>query len=233
MKLGAALSFTDSHSSAVKVSIEPADATQLPWVTPCVRNLGREFSMTQHRFQFVTLAVAAALLAAGSAWASLVTISDTCIPKGSCISIPVDITRGGGEPSMRGFSINFTIDPAKLTLCGTSPSVIEGGYLKAANPSTTFFVTPNGGGSYTVDCVINGSPCGASAPSGTLFYIQVTNVGGVGGVNTTTTIPVSTVSLADCVAGPIPFTNGPAAAVTIDDTPCVPVPVELSGFTIE
>jgi len=189
--------------------------------------------MTQHRVQFATIVVTAALLAAGSAWASLVTISDTCIPKGSCISIPVNITRGGGELSMRGFSINFTIDPAKLTLC--NGGAVEGPYLKAANPSTTFLVTSNGGGSYTVDCVINGSPCGASAASGTLFYIQVTNtVAGPG--STTTSIPVSTnpLGLADCnLVEILPSTNGPAATVTINDNPCVPVPVELSKFTIE
>ena len=45
---------------------------------------------------------------------------------------------------------------------------------------TDFHVVDNGGGSYTVDLVILGEPCGQTDSAGTLFQIGLTNTGGSG-----------------------------------------------------
>src|SRR5262249_40348412 len=103
-----------------------------------------------------------------------------------------------------------------LQLCSTpGASVTEGAYLSSVNPSTTFLVTSNGGGSYTVDGTINGTPCGATASSGNLFNISVKGTGTSG----TGTVPIAALTLRDCSNNPLASTIGSAASVTIDTAP--------------
>jgi hypothetical protein len=67
-------------------------------------------------------------------------------PAHPCQTVPVNIARGDAT-GMRLFHVTFQLS-ANLQLCSTpGASVTEGAYLSAANPNTTFLVTPNGGGS--------------------------------------------------------------------------------------
>jgi hypothetical protein len=145
-------------------------------------------------------------------------IGDTlCLtPVRTCLSVPVNITRSGGITDLRLFHVNFTLSP-ELKLCGnTGNSVLEGTYLSSANPSTTFFVLDNGGGSYTADGTINGLPCGQDAASGTLFTIRVASNGGTG----TGTVTVDSLVLRDCMNNDIlPAAGGAPAVIHFDATP--------------
>jgi hypothetical protein len=136
---------------------------------------------------------------------------------------------------MRLFHVTFQLS-ANLQLCSTpGASVTEGTYLSAANANTTFLVTANGGGSYTVDGTINGSPCGATAASGNLFDISVAGTGTSG----TGTVTVTSVTLRDCPNNTLASTIGGPASVTIDTAPVTVAAIatpqdvtELSTLTI-
>ena len=140
----------------------------------------------------------------------------SCItPATPCVAVPVTIARTTGT-NVRGFSVNITVS-ANLSLCGAN--IAEGTFLSGANPLTTYQVLSNGGGNYTVDAAILGSPCGATALAGTLFTVNVGS--GIGsGVGTVT---VNSVTLRDCSNGPIAAIPGPAASVTIQNTPPSPI----------
>lgn len=132
------------------------------------------------------------------------------------LAVPVTLTRVTTTP-MLGFSVDLTLSPG-LT---TSPSaIVEGGFLTASGGTTNFQVTDHGDGSYTVDGVTLGLPCGSSATSGTLFTIGVgsTLTGGAG------TVTVTAVSLRECSNTPLPVAIGATGTVDVDrSTPAVAV----------
>jgi hypothetical protein len=165
---------------------------------------------------------------------SPVSASACVTPAHPCQTVPVNIARGDAT-GMRLFHVTFQLS-ADLQLCSTpGASVTEGAYLTGANPNTTFLVTPNGGGSYTVDGTINGSPCGATAASGNLFNIGVAGTGTTG----TGTVTLTALTLRDCANNTLASTMGGPASVTIDTAPvsvaAIPTPanvVELSTLII-
>src|SRR5262249_9576825 len=115
-----------------------------------------------------------------------------------------------------GFSVNLTLSG----LTTTTGAITEGGFLSASGAATSFQVVDNGGGSFTVDGVTLGQPCGSSAPSGTLFSIVVgsTLVGGSG------TVTIDSVTLGDCSKGRLAVGMGGPATVQVDrSTPSVAV----------
>lgn len=133
--------------------------------------------------------------------------------------IPVEIVRGGDEP-MRGFSA--TLQLTNLALCSGTASIHEGTYLSSGG-STTFQVVDNGDGTYTVDGVILGEPCGPVAPSGVLFTLDVaaTIADGTG------TIDVTDLALRDCGNLDLAVVSGGQASIVIDTTP----PIGVTGLT--
>jgi hypothetical protein len=132
----------------------------------------------------------------------------------TCLTVPVDIARTDAIP-MRGFSVRVDLSP-ELELCLGVASIVEGSYLSDVVGSTTNFqVIDNGGGSYTVDGVILGSPCGAVDPSGTLFTIDVKRTIPDG----TGTITITPIKARDCSNAPIPVSPGPPLEIDIDTTP--------------
>ncbi len=137
-----------------------------------------------------------------------------------CVTVPIDITRTD-TAGMRGFSVTFTLSP-ELKLCSGLASVMQGTYLSGLPALTVFQVVPNGGNSYTADGSILGLPCGQTAPSGTLFTIDVADSLAVPG---TGTITINSVILRDCANAPIPATPGAAALITVDGTG----PVAMAG----
>ncbi|MGH7724673.1 MAG: hypothetical protein ACREOU_04525, partial [Candidatus Eiseniibacteriota bacterium] len=126
----------------------------------------------------------------------------SCISIGNpCVSIPVSIARTDAAP-LRGYSVTFTLS-ANLMLCGpVGANILQGPYLAtgAGTNGTTYLVLNNGGGSYTVDEAILGTPCGAGGAGGGLFTIKVMNSGGDG----LGTITINSVTLRDCSNAPIP-----------------------------
>lgn len=130
-----------------------------------------------------------------------------------CVTVPVNITRSDAA-SMRGFSVDIQMS-SNLMLCeDLEASITEGTYLNAIG-GTHFERTDNGSGSYTIDCVILGQPCGATAPSGDLFHLDLKASGSDG----TGTVTVTAVRLRDCDNAPIACEIRPAASMTIDMTP--------------
>jgi hypothetical protein len=130
-------------------------------------------------------------------------------------TVPITLTRGVTTPVL-GYSV--TLQLSGLTT--TSGAFTEGGFLSASGSSTTFQVVDNGGGSYTVDGVTLGSPCGSSATSGTLFSLAVgsTLLSGSG------TVTITSLTLRDCSNVTLPSNIGTAASVAIDrSTPSVAV----------
>src|SRR5262249_37450975 len=99
-------------------------------------------------------------------------VTQCLTPAHPCVTVPVNISRTSST-GLRLFHVDFQLS-SNLALCGSpGASIQEGTYLSSVNPNTTFFVLNNGGGSYTADGTINGSPCGATAATGTLFTVQV------------------------------------------------------------
>jgi hypothetical protein len=106
----------------------------------------------------------------------------TFVTTTSNATVPVTLSRGVTTPIL-GYSV--TLQLSGLTTTGGA--FTEGGFLSASGANTTFQVVDNGGGSYTVDGVTLGLPCGSSATTGTLFSLSVgsTLVGGAGTVTVT------------------------------------------------
>ncbi len=131
----------------------------------------------------------------------------TCItPAHECVAVPVTIARTTGE-GVRGYTVDVQL-AGGLTLCGAG--IAEGGYLNSIS-TTAYQVVDNGGGSYTVDCAILGTPCGAVAVSGTLFTL---NVGGSG--TGTGTVTLSAGELRDCDNATVLSSLGAPVSITVD-----------------
>ncbi|MFN8176858.1 MAG: LamG-like jellyroll fold domain-containing protein [bacterium] len=128
-----------------------------------------------------------------------------------CTTVPMSIVLSD-TAAVRGFSASFTLSP-ELALCSPG-AIVEGTYLSSVG-ATMFHVVPHGGGSYTVDAMILGSPCGATDATGTLFTVGVESAAEDG----TGTIKMDSVLLRDCRNDPIPVAAGEPASILIDLTP--------------
>jgi hypothetical protein len=131
----------------------------------------------------------------------------TCItPAHECVAVPVTIARTTGE-GVRGYTVDVQL-AGGLALCGAG--IVQGSYLNSIS-TTAYQVVDNGGGSYTVDCAILGTPCGAVAASGTLFTIHV------GGSGTGTgTVTLSAGELRDCDNATVLSSLGAPVSITVD-----------------
>jgi trimeric autotransporter adhesin len=130
-----------------------------------------------------------------------------------CVSVPIQFARGD-TAGARAVSVTFQLDPTKLSLCTplTPSSSIHAGTWLTGYDATIFQVVDNGGGSYTVDQAILGSPCGVTS-GGLLFTVDVHAVGTDG----TGAITVTAVKARDCDSAPIGALPGAPALLTIQN----------------
>ena len=145
-----------------------------------------------------------------------------------CVTVPFVFTRGEATPA-RGASVTFQIDPTELSLCtpATPAASIHLGSWLDGFSNTNLQVVSNGGGSYTVDETLLGSPCGVTS-GGVLFTVDLKSVGPDG----STTIAVTGTKVRDCGAQPVPALPGAAAALAIMNTPIAILPATLpNGVT--
>ncbi len=133
-----------------------------------------------------------------------------CItPTHPCVSVPVTISRSEATP-VRGYSVTVQLSDI-LALCPEAP-VVGGNYLSSV--ATSFFNWyANGGGSYTIDGSILGTTCGATAPTGTLFTLNLSSAVPSG----TGTVTLTSVMLRDCDNIPIAVWAGPPVSITVDN----------------
>ncbi|MEN8006773.1 MAG: cohesin domain-containing protein, partial [Candidatus Krumholzibacteriota bacterium] len=124
--------------------------------------------------------------------------------------VPVEILRDSGT-DIRGFTVTFGL--TNLDLCDGILSITEGDYLSSIS-ATSFNPIDNLDGTYDVDIAILGEPCGATALTGTLFTLDVTNTIPDG----TGTIDITNVELRDCLNAPIAAAAGGPADILIDTT---------------
>jgi trimeric autotransporter adhesin len=131
-----------------------------------------------------------------------------------CVSVPVEFSRGESIPAL-GITVTLEIDASKLSLCtpATPAASIHAGTWFGGLTNGHLMVTDNGGGSYTVDAVLLGPPCGITT-GGVLFTVDLHALGGDGNG----TITVQRVRARDCGNAPIPVVPGPAASLPIDNT---------------
>jgi hypothetical protein len=142
----------------------------------------------------------------------------TCVmPAHPCVSVPVTIVRGGST-AMRAFSVTLQLSPS-LALCDSG--FVVGPYLASAG-TTQFELRDRGAGLWTVDCTLLGDPCGATAPSGTLFTVKV----GSSATSATGTVTITGLILRDCDNHPIAGTIGAAASFGIDNA----VPARITAL---
>jgi len=135
----------------------------------------------------------------------------TCItPAHPCVAVPMTIVRTDAAP-LRGFSVTVTLS-GDLALC--PPNIVQGTYLNAV-AGTHYEVVDNHDGSYTVDCAILGGTCGATAPTGTLFTVNVGSSAPTG----TGAVTVTDVSLRDCDNATVEASAGLPTSIAIDNSP--------------
>ena len=150
-----------------------------------------------------------------------------------CVSVPVEYTRGESVPA-RGLKVAFAIDPSMLALCtpDTPAASIRAGTWFGDLANRQLLVTDNGGGSYTVDAVLLGEPCGITT-GGVLFTVDLRSVADDG----EGAITVGLAKARDCANVAIPVMPGPPAALRIMNTP-IPIapatlPAALAGRVYE
>jgi hypothetical protein len=200
------------------------------WTVPGVSTSTARVRVTAHDVNCSSAADASdANFAIGGAIVTPVGGTACLTPANACVTVPVNIARSDAT-GMRLFHVDFTLS-SNLKLCGTTGnSVLEGTYLETVNPNVTFLVIDNGGGSYTADGTINGTPCGATAATGTLFSVKVAANGGSG----TGTLTVNSVTLRDCFNNDLtPASAGPPASITIDTAPVTVAAISTPQTVIE
>lgn len=129
----------------------------------------------------------------------------------ACVAVPVRFTRGETAPA-RAVSVTIQLEPAKLALCtpGSPASSVHQGTWLAGYPETQLLVLDLGGGRYSVDLAVMGSPCG-TITGGELFTVdvQATGADGLGAITVVSAIA------RDCDNGPIGVLPGPVAQLSI------------------
>ncbi len=148
-------------------------------------------------------------------------------PAHSCVAVPFVYQRTDSVPA-RGVSVTFQIDTARLALCTPSSpysSIQMGSWLDAFS-NQLLQVVDNGGGSYTVDVLLLGQPCGQPR-GGTLFTARLASAGpdGLGAVS------VTSVHVRDCDNSPIAVLAGAPESLLVENAPVVISPSTLSPAT--
>jgi hypothetical protein len=133
----------------------------------------------------------------------------------TCLNVPVVFTRADVS-NARGASVTIQLS-AEIELCG---SITQGDWLSGFT-NQHYQVIDNGGGSYTIDQAILGTPCGVTT-GGTLFDVPVQKAAGVT-TDSTGTIAVTAVLVRDCNNFPLPGIAGAPATIPIDITAPVAV----------
>jgi len=127
----------------------------------------------------------------------------------TCITLPV-LFEGSGTNDARGISVTVQLSP-ELELCG---AITQGDWLSGF--ASVYQALDGGGGIYTIDQSILGTPCGTTA-GGTLFELPLQKAAGVTS-DDVGTVSVTSVTLRDCANQPLTADPGPDASVTIDIT---------------
>ena len=140
-----------------------------------------------------------------------------------CVGVPFEYARGDSVPA-RGLKVAFTIDPAMLALCtpDTPAASVHAGTWFDGYGNVQLMVTDGGGGTYTVDAVLLGEPCGITA-GGVLFTVDLRSVGDDG----EGTIAVGLVKARDCANAAIPVMAGSPAALRVMNAPVPIAPATL------
>jgi hypothetical protein len=127
------------------------------------------------------------------------------------VSVPFFFARGETTPA-RGVSVTFQLETSKLALAtpGSPDSSVHLGLWLSGYPNPQLQVVDHGGGSYTVDLALFGSPCGVIT-GGQLFTVDVQSTGGDG----TGTIAVTSAIARDCDNVPIGVLAGPPTSLSI------------------
>ena len=148
-------------------------------------------------------------------------------PATTCVTVPVTFNRLDTTAS-RGISVTIQLSP-NLVLCTGIPetSIImaagTGSWLGSYTNEWTEIVD-NGGGSYTIDRSVIGSPCGPTN-GGLLFTVNVAKAPSVT-TDQVGTVSVTAVDVRDCANASLPGIAGAAGNVSIN----LSIPAVLSGL---
>ncbi|MFO7915783.1 MAG: T9SS type A sorting domain-containing protein [Candidatus Krumholzibacteriales bacterium] len=126
------------------------------------------------------------------------------------ISYTFHIDQAGAGEEVRGYNVTFSVDNSVVTVAAPNSDITEDDYLSSVN-STQFYVTDEGGGSYSVSCAILGGETGATG-SGDLFTVLLTPV--AAGVSD---ISITDIALRDLDNNDLPI-SGIGGSVRIDCT---------------
>ena len=148
-------------------------------------------------------------------------------PATTCVTVPVTFNRLDATAS-RGVSVTIQLSP-NLVLCTGVPETDiamaagAGSWLGTYANSWTEIVD-NGGGSYTIDRTVIGSPCGPTN-GGLLFTVNVAKAPSVT-TDQIGTVSVTAVDVRDCANASLPGIPGAAGNVSIN----LSIPAVLSGL---
>lgn len=131
-------------------------------------------------------------------------------PNHTTVAVPITLTRVDATPIL-GFSVTLSLS-GPIQLSGGTAGIAEGAFLLAGGGTTAFQVVDNGGGSYTIDAVTLGSPCGSPALTGALFTLTLA----ANGTSGTGSVTVTGVALRDCGNAALPATIGASASASVD-----------------
>ncbi len=126
------------------------------------------------------------------------------------ISYTFHIDQAGTGEEVRGYNVTFSIDNGVVNVTNPSSDITEEDYLSSIG-STQFYVTDEGGGSYTASCAILGGDTGATG-SGDLFTVEFTPV-----AEGTSDIAITDIALRDLDNNDLPIA-GVDGSVRIDCT---------------
>ena len=148
-------------------------------------------------------------------------------PAVTSVTVPFVLTRGDAT-GLRGVSVTFQIETAKLRLAnaGPAPLSIQPGTWAETFTNRSVQVTDLGGGRYTVDAVLLGAPCGATA-GGSLFTVALAAQGPVGAG----AITITSLTLRDCANAAVAVSAAPAGSVTISGSTITLSPASLPAPT--
>ena len=132
----------------------------------------------------------------------------------TCVSVPFVYQKGDSVPAI-GAHVTFQLD-SRFALCtpgNPSLSILPGSWLSSYG-NAVFEIIDHGGGSYTVDQVLLGLPCGPDT-GGVLFTVNLAAVGGDGVGD----ITVTESRIRDCANAPLPGQPGPPAQLAVSHVP--------------
>ncbi len=153
--------------------------------------------------------------------------SGLCLnPARTVVSVPFVLTRGDAT-GLRGVSVTFQLDASKLRLAALSPAAnLHPGTWAVGFANRSLQITDLGGGAYTVDAVLLGNPCGATA-GGSLFTLDLSAQGPAGSGS----ISITSVAMRDCSNAPVAVSAGPATSLNISTNTIVLAPASLPAST--